>query len=221
MPGHWVPDEEAHECDRCFAAFSFKRRRHHCRDCGGVFCDECCGTRAHLAYRATGSRGARVCLHCLPFIELYHEVVEGRGGHMDAAGAGSDRRIGSASAGAAELWINPDAYERKFARPSAVGIKRRSHSSDDLAASNFSIVPEVVRSNVAGDRQAVSVPARGFPEKHSVFAHPDVSSMLDCGKLQPLPGAAALRFGLQQARTGNLSAEVEEKLLVADFASYY
>lgn len=37
----WQPDSEAHECFICNRPFSFMFRRHHCRKCGRVVCNEC------------------------------------------------------------------------------------------------------------------------------------------------------------------------------------
>ncbi|ESS64339.1 phosphatidylinositol (3,5) kinase [Trypanosoma cruzi Dm28c] len=37
----WVNDRYAVRCRGCDARFNFVRRRHHCRNCGQVFCSEC------------------------------------------------------------------------------------------------------------------------------------------------------------------------------------
>ena len=60
----WVPDDEATACKTCLAEFTFLRRRHHCRGCGQVFCNECTNYRVELpkTYDYTGKQ--RVCLHC-------------------------------------------------------------------------------------------------------------------------------------------------------------
>ena len=38
---HWVPDHERAACVGCAVRFSFSLRRHHCRECGDVFCISC------------------------------------------------------------------------------------------------------------------------------------------------------------------------------------
>jgi hypothetical protein len=35
-PPNWVPDTESDVCMACHAAFTFVKRRHHCRNCGKV-----------------------------------------------------------------------------------------------------------------------------------------------------------------------------------------
>ena len=35
---HWVKDEGTDSCVACNVKFSFSERRHHCRNCGQLFC---------------------------------------------------------------------------------------------------------------------------------------------------------------------------------------
>jgi len=37
----WVPDISRNNCMVCEIAFSFVRRRHHCRGCGRLLCSDC------------------------------------------------------------------------------------------------------------------------------------------------------------------------------------
>uniref|UniRef100_A0A667ZMT0 phosphatidylinositol-3,5-bisphosphate 3-phosphatase n=1 Tax=Myripristis murdjan TaxID=586833 RepID=A0A667ZMT0_9TELE len=38
----WVPDHMASHCFNCDCEFWMAKRRHHCRNCGNVFCKDCC-----------------------------------------------------------------------------------------------------------------------------------------------------------------------------------
>jgi len=59
----WVDDSEAKECMSCKVAFSFVNRKHHCRNCGGIFCTPCSSKKnAILAYGLT--EPVRVCQSC-------------------------------------------------------------------------------------------------------------------------------------------------------------
>lgn len=67
----WKPDAEVNACEKCRKAFTLLRRRHHCRRCGGIFCDACTTGRMILknplteAGRATGTvPDCRVCDDC-------------------------------------------------------------------------------------------------------------------------------------------------------------
>lgn len=57
----WVPDAMVAACSSCAVAFTFMTRKHHCRSCGGIFCDRCAPKRAPA--------NARVCNHC--FAQFY------------------------------------------------------------------------------------------------------------------------------------------------------
>eukprot|EP00668_Euglena_longa_P001725 GGOE01002031.1.p1 GENE.GGOE01002031.1~~GGOE01002031.1.p1 ORF type:complete len:1038 (-),score=294.98 GGOE01002031.1:761-3874(-) len=60
----WLPDHLAPCCLACRRAFRFWRRRHHCRACGKVFCDDCSPGRMVLHSVENGDRLVRVCNKC-------------------------------------------------------------------------------------------------------------------------------------------------------------
>jgi hypothetical protein len=47
----WTPDSESDSCMKCEAKFSFRKRRHHCRACGLLFCSNCCDQKLPLPYK--------------------------------------------------------------------------------------------------------------------------------------------------------------------------
>jgi len=59
----WIPDEESPHCMACKAVFTMIRRRHHCRNCGGLFCGACSAKRMSLL-DAGFSSPVRVCDRC-------------------------------------------------------------------------------------------------------------------------------------------------------------
>jgi alpha-tubulin suppressor-like RCC1 family protein len=59
----WVPDDEAKLCMACKLKFTTVRRRHHCRKCGGLFCDACSDKRFPLLSQGY-SEPVRVCDRC-------------------------------------------------------------------------------------------------------------------------------------------------------------
>jgi WD40 repeat protein len=60
---HWRPDAEVLECLKCTAKFGTFLRKHHCRDCGEVFCDNCSRKRKALPSKALFAP-VRVCDDC-------------------------------------------------------------------------------------------------------------------------------------------------------------
>ncbi|XP_060649115.1 lateral signaling target protein 2 homolog [Drosophila nasuta] len=62
-PPAWIPDGKAPRCMSCQTPFTAFRRRHHCRNCGGVFCGVCSNASAPLPkYGLT--KAVRVCREC-------------------------------------------------------------------------------------------------------------------------------------------------------------
>ncbi|KAF0902148.1 hypothetical protein E2562_014401 [Oryza meyeriana var. granulata] len=61
---HWVPDEAVSKCTACTADFSAFNRRHHCRNCGDIFCDKCTQGRTPLTTDAD-AQPVRVCDRCM------------------------------------------------------------------------------------------------------------------------------------------------------------
>ncbi|KAG1359440.1 protein FREE1 [Cocos nucifera] len=61
---HWVPDEAVSKCTSCGTDFGAFVRRHHCRNCGDIFCDKC--TQGRIALTADeNAQPVRVCDSCM------------------------------------------------------------------------------------------------------------------------------------------------------------
>ncbi len=61
---HWVRDADVEVCTKCTKYFGYlERRRHHCRMCGGVFCNSCSSRRAPVI-KYGFSQPVRVCDYC-------------------------------------------------------------------------------------------------------------------------------------------------------------
>ncbi|KAE8656077.1 GDSL esterase/lipase EXL3-like [Hibiscus syriacus] len=61
---HWVPDETVSKCTACATDFGPFWRKHHCRNCGDIFCDKC--TRGRIALTADeDAQPVRVCDRCM------------------------------------------------------------------------------------------------------------------------------------------------------------
>eukprot|EP00039_Didymoeca_costata_P002113 m.57587 g.57587 ORF g.57587 m.57587 type:complete len:876 (+) comp11118_c0_seq2:139-2766(+) len=61
----WLPDSKCDCCLSCKQEFSFFFRRHHCRICGGVFCNDCSDNRVQTA---GAWRPVRSCDGCTDII---------------------------------------------------------------------------------------------------------------------------------------------------------
>lgn len=65
-PPIWLPDKDCNECMACQVPFSFVRRRHHCRNCGKIFCRRCSSNYVRLPQFGQ-DKAVRVCNRCFMF----------------------------------------------------------------------------------------------------------------------------------------------------------
>uniref|UniRef100_A0A8C2ZRE6 RUN and FYVE domain containing 1 n=1 Tax=Cyclopterus lumpus TaxID=8103 RepID=A0A8C2ZRE6_CYCLU len=62
LKGHaWLKDDEATQCKQCEKEFSIARRKHHCRNCGDIYCNCCSSNELALP---SYPRPVRVCDVC-------------------------------------------------------------------------------------------------------------------------------------------------------------
>ncbi|XP_036913897.1 RUN and FYVE domain-containing protein 1 [Sturnira hondurensis] len=62
LKGHtWLKDDEATCCKQCEKEFSISRRKHHCRNCGHIFCSTCSSNELALP---SYPKPVRVCDSC-------------------------------------------------------------------------------------------------------------------------------------------------------------
>ncbi|XP_069508782.1 RUN and FYVE domain-containing protein 1 [Ambystoma mexicanum] len=62
LKGHtWLKDDEVMQCKQCHREFSISRRKHHCRNCGDIFCNSCSSNELSLP---SYPKPVRVCDTC-------------------------------------------------------------------------------------------------------------------------------------------------------------
>eukprot|EP00042_Codosiga_hollandica_P047251 m.509842 g.509842 ORF g.509842 m.509842 type:complete len:3508 (+) comp57411_c0_seq1:30-10553(+) len=67
MSDHWIRDSMANVCMSCNVRFSFSERKHHCRNCGKVFCGKC-SARESAIPSMNIYKPVRVCLSCFQML---------------------------------------------------------------------------------------------------------------------------------------------------------
>ncbi|XP_071827684.1 lateral signaling target protein 2 homolog isoform X2 [Apostichopus japonicus] len=65
-PPPWVSDDSVNKCLACKSTFTVLRRKHHCRNCGKIFCARCSANMVPLP-RFGQSKPVRVCNRCYMF----------------------------------------------------------------------------------------------------------------------------------------------------------
>ncbi|XP_041122265.1 RUN and FYVE domain-containing protein 1 [Polyodon spathula] len=61
----WLKDDEAAQCKQCQKEFSIARRKHHCRNCGDIYCNTCSSNELALP---SYPKAVRVCDTCHTFL---------------------------------------------------------------------------------------------------------------------------------------------------------
>ncbi|XP_042517794.1 uncharacterized protein LOC122091743 [Macadamia integrifolia] len=79
---NWVV--AASHCQGCSSQFTFINRKHHCRRCGGLFCNSC--TQQRMVLRGQGDSPVRICDPCKNLVEAAR--FEMRHGHKNRTGRG-------------------------------------------------------------------------------------------------------------------------------------
>ncbi|KAL0274934.1 UNVERIFIED_CONTAM: hypothetical protein PYX00_002952 [Menopon gallinae] len=61
----WASDKDAMSCKDCGKEFSLTRRKHHCRNCGDIFCNPCSDNTFMMPF---SSRPVRICNSCHAYL---------------------------------------------------------------------------------------------------------------------------------------------------------
>ncbi|XP_066149954.1 WD repeat and FYVE domain-containing protein 3 [Euwallacea fornicatus] len=69
---HWLKDEGAENCASCSVRFTIYERRHHCRNCGQVFCSRCSRFESEIS-RLRILKPVRVCQTCYAALRGDHK----------------------------------------------------------------------------------------------------------------------------------------------------
>ncbi|XP_018400702.1 PREDICTED: RUN and FYVE domain-containing protein 2-like [Cyphomyrmex costatus] len=68
----WANDRMVTQCKGCSREFNMTRRKHHCRNCGNIFCNACSDNTTVLPNSA---KPVRVCDECYVFLVSRYSVV--------------------------------------------------------------------------------------------------------------------------------------------------
>eukprot|EP01060_Flectonema_neradi_P040434 TRINITY_DN9204_c0_g1_i4.p1 TRINITY_DN9204_c0_g1~~TRINITY_DN9204_c0_g1_i4.p1 ORF type:complete len:1846 (+),score=361.13 TRINITY_DN9204_c0_g1_i4:83-5620(+) len=76
---NWARDESTAVC-KCGVRFTMIKRKHHCRSCGGVFCDNCTNFQALVPTGEGGTQGGtkRVCQPCYNVLKQTQATGQGQ-----------------------------------------------------------------------------------------------------------------------------------------------
>lgn len=70
--GAWATDDSAKQCKACTKEFNLTRRKHHCRNCGEIFCNACSDNAMALP---SSAKPVRVCDDCHVLLVGRYSVI--------------------------------------------------------------------------------------------------------------------------------------------------
>jgi hypothetical protein len=68
-PTRWMDDGAVRECCGCYRQFNFVRRRHHCRACGKVYCENCV-RELRIVPTVSETVPVRCCNECVAIMDI-------------------------------------------------------------------------------------------------------------------------------------------------------
>ncbi len=158
----WKLDADVHECASCHVAFGMTTRKHHCRECGDLFCANC--SSRQIVIHGTLKRCCNDC-----YSRAVYDPIRPSFANLEAKSRGSfDRfaddsaKAGSKSTGSLNGWSNSNSLERaSFMASSMSGSPGRpAHKrGDDIGNVNSSSGEAVTgRNTLTGKGGEISKP---------------------------------------------------------------
>ena len=71
----WVLDKTTNKCSDCNINFNIIKRKHHCRNCGKIFCNNCSKNRIIIP-NSTYTNKERVCVNCYNILQKKELINE-------------------------------------------------------------------------------------------------------------------------------------------------
>jgi hypothetical protein len=71
----WVLDKTTNKCSECNIHFNIIKRKHHCRNCGKIFCNNCSKNRIIIP-NSTYTNKERVCVNCYNILQKKELINE-------------------------------------------------------------------------------------------------------------------------------------------------
>jgi hypothetical protein len=130
----WKPDGHSPDCELCHAVFTLLFRRHHCRHCGRVVCDQCSAKRFHLPHVEL-RRLVRVCDRCFPLLQQQQQNTNNicnNGNSKDNIDlTGQSKRPGIFAQSSVRTDIASDEEEQEYGDSDEDGEDGENSNSDD------------------------------------------------------------------------------------------
>ncbi|CCW61444.1 unnamed protein product [Phytomonas sp. EM1] len=139
---YWEKDEDALNCNACGDTFALTLRKHHCRNCGYIFCRKCSRGRCSIVTRGMKDP-VRVCDSCYRELTGQDNIV--RGPSVFSADSETPRVVDDSVT--ASLWLK---------------------NNDDHGNTNASRAADGSAGQLTGDNMCTTSDAQHYAEEQTV-----------------------------------------------------
>lgn len=125
MPENWEEDEYTLQCNNCNQKFSFITRKHHCRNCGSIFCDDCTKNRISIPEK-NYLENVRVCDRCYFSLSILRNADRPS---FESVAPSTPRSVSRSTTAIASSLLSKDRPESQ----AVAQLKSQVHAMEDVS----------------------------------------------------------------------------------------
>jgi predicted unusual protein kinase regulating ubiquinone biosynthesis (AarF/ABC1/UbiB family) len=199
QPPQWQSDDAVHQCTRCQAPFGIVRRKHHCRNCGRIFCQACSSRNVQAPGSSSSSR--RFCDFCMTRV---YNVPPPDGLRIPDPAFSLANRLAMAAGGPSTSSLPIQQQQQLQQQAPAAGSSTGSTGSS--SSPRFSIKGSSIGSNIKSLFSSGSGSSSSQQRKESRAG--SSASVSDLSLQGPLPSGTPPRAGVTGATEGDAASAV-------------
>lgn len=91
-PPIWIKDSAQEQCSGCKEIFNMVKRRHHCRTCGKLYCNDCSNFNTAVKFTEYKKK-VRVCKMCFYYLDPIYQEYQVKHGNIPPSSQPSNNKL--------------------------------------------------------------------------------------------------------------------------------